>query len=316
MGISDLFYIVIFLSIVGSTACVLLLLIEKVVRLALPFFLYATIAVFYVVPLVMPITRLSVYDPMRIEAFDTAALVWIIGFGTAVLVKFVRILAASRTIKKYADCKDERILTLYGECVGKVKLIHSPPLLFGAIKEPACVITILRSYVILHGEIIKELTDDELRAVLIHELLHIKRKHTIMQMIFDLICCVHWFNPIIWIGRYEFLSACEIDCDRSVLKLFDGEMQAVSYAKVMVRLMELTAAKKKSTRGTGVLDFWVAKHRITNLLNTPSKLRKTLAVLACALIICGTIWMSAEVSRSYFYPYNSAITDIEWSALE
>jgi beta-lactamase regulating signal transducer with metallopeptidase domain len=220
-------------------------------------------------------------------------------------------------ISKYAGCTAERVLEVYDECLRKVKFRHTPPLLFGKIKEPACVIATWRSYVVLQEEIIRDLTDDELKTVLIHELLHIKRKHTVLQRIFDLVCCVHWFNPFIWIGRREFSSACEIDCDRSVLKAFDGELQAIAYAKVMVRLMELAAAKKKPLHGTlGALDFWVAKHRISNLLNKPSKLQKTFVVFACAAIICGTVWLSIDFSRSHFYPYSGISNGTEWSETE
>ncbi len=314
MDISDLFNIVIFLSIIGSLACILLLFIERVTRLSLPFMVYPSIMFFYAVPLTIPDAILFYHEPMRMETFKIAALVWIIGFGVLAVFMLLRVLVVHRMISKYAGCTAGHVLAIYDECLRKVKLRHTPPLLFGKIKEPACVITTWRSYVVLQEEIVRDLADDELKTVLVHELLHIKRKHTILQRVFDFVCCVHWFNPFIWIGRRDFSSACEIDCDGSVLKVFDGELQAVAYAKVMVRLIELTVAKKKLLHGTlGALDFWVAKHRISNLLNKPSKLRKAFAVFACLAIICGTVWLSIDISRSYFYPYSGMGNSMEWS---
>ena len=317
MGISDFFYLAIFLSVIGSIACILLLFVEKVMRAGLPFLLYLSIVFFFSVPLAMPDATLFYHDPTRIEAFKTAAIVWIIGLGISVSFILVRVFAAHMAIKKYAGCTTERVRAVYDECLGKIKLRHTPTILYGKIKEPACVITTWRSYVVLREEIIKDLTDDELKTVLTHELLHIKRKHTVLQKVFDFICSIHWFNPIVWIGRHEFSSACEIDCDRSVLRVFGEEIQAIAYAKVMVKLMELAAVRRKSLRGTlGALDFWAAKHRISNLLNKPSKLRKAFSVFACAVIICGTAWLSADFSRSYFYPYNGTNNGTEWSETE
>jgi len=180
-------------------------------------------------------------------------------------------------ISQYSACTAEQVLAVYDECIRKVKLRYTPPLLLVKIKEPACVITTWSSYVVLQEDIIRELSDAELRIVLVHELLHIKRKHTILQRVFDLVCCIHWFNPFTWIGHRDLSLACEIDCDSFALKVFDGELQAAAYAKVMIRLMELTVAKKKSLQGTlGALDLWIAKQRISNLLNKPSKLKKLL----------------------------------------
>lgn len=317
MEISDLFYIVIFLSIIGSIACILLLFIQKVMRLSLPFFIYLTIPFFYALPLTIPEAALLYHEPMRLETFKKAALVWMIGLGISAAFMIARVFAAQKQISKYADCTIERILAVYDECLQKVNLRHTPPLRLGKTEEPAYVISSWQSYVVLQEEIIRDLNDEELKTVLTHELLHIKRKHILLQWIFDFVCCIHWFNPIVWIGRHEFSLACEIDCDRSVLKLFDGELQAIAYAKVMVRLMEYATDKRKSLRGTlGVLDFLAAKQRILNLTNQPSKLQKAIAILACVILICSTIWLSIDFSRSHFHPYYGLRSGIEWSETE
>jgi len=275
---------------------------------------YPPVILFFTVPLTIPEVTLFYHEPLRTETFKTASLVWIIGMDVPAVFTVLRIFAVHRVIGKYAGCTAGHILAVYDECIRQVKLKHTPPLLFGEIKDPACVITTWRSYIVLQERTIRELTDDELKTVLIHELLHIKRKHTVLERVFYFVCCAHWFNPFIWIGLRDFSTACEIDCDGSVLKVFDGELKAVAYAKTMVRLMELAAAKNKSLRGTlGALDFWVAKHRIYNLLNKPSKLQKMLAAFACAAVICGTVWMSIGLSRSYFYPYSGISNGTEWS---
>jgi bla regulator protein BlaR1 len=287
---------------------------EKTIRYTAPLSAYISVAFFLCVPLVIPDATLLYHEPMRAEVFKAAALIWIVGFVVSVSLMLARVAIAYGMIRKYAVCRTERVISVYGECLGMVKVRHSPPLLYGTIKEPACVISTWRPYVILREEIIRELTDEELRTVLTHELLHVKRKHTLLQRAFDIICCVHWFNPIVWIDRHEFSSACEIDCDRSVLKVFGGRLQAIGYAKIMLKLMELSVAKRKSPHGAlGALDYWVAKHRITNLVNAPSKLKKVIAALACVVIVGGMVWFSVTLSRSYFYPFGGSDIATEWS---
>jgi|GEM_PF-5573850 len=81
-------------------------------------------------------------------------------------------------------------------------------------------------------------------------------------------CICNFLNDaIVWIDRYEFYTASEIDCDNDVIKAYDGELPVTLYVRVMVRIMELATREKKTMRGAlEVLDFWVAKHRISYLL--------------------------------------------------
>jgi len=81
-------------------------------------------------------------------------------------------------------------------------------------------------------------------------------------------------------------------------------------------LMELAAIKNKCPHGAlGVLNYWTAKRRLTNLLNAPSKLKKFITAFACALVVSGAVWISFNWSRSYFYPFGDSDTAIEWSEL-
>jgi len=315
MELNDIFYVVVFLSAIGGTACVFLIFVDRATRVSILFPAYLSGILFLSFPIVIHDAALFYHEPMRAETFTVAARIWIIGFGVSVLFMFMRTIMAHRIVSGYSHCATKRVLSAYGDCIGKVKFKQRAPLLlYGTIKEPACVITTWRSFIVLDEEIIGELSDDDLRAVLTHELLHIKRKHALLQRVFDIVCCVHWFNPIVWISRHGFLSACETDCDRAVLSVFGGRLQAVDYAKTMVRLMELASIRRKRLHGAlGALGYRAAKHRITNLIHAPSKLKKIVAAFACVAVICGMVYMSTNWSRSYFYPFSGSNSNTEWS---
>ena len=59
----------------------------------------------------------------------------------------------------------------------------------------------------------EEWPEDRRRAVLLHELAHVKRRDCLSQLIAQLACAVHWFNPLIWLAGHRMLVERERACD-------------------------------------------------------------------------------------------------------
>lgn len=58
----------------------------------------------------------------------------------------------------------------------------------------------------------------ELKAVLSHELIHIKNNDIFFKFVAIVILCIHWFNPFVWVMFKLFDRDIELTCDEEVLK--------------------------------------------------------------------------------------------------
>lgn len=59
---------------------------------------------------------------------------------------------------------------------------------------------------------------EELRFVLLHEQIHIRREDHILRMISYLALCIHWFNPLVWVAFFFSGWDMEMSCDEAVIR--------------------------------------------------------------------------------------------------
>jgi bla regulator protein BlaR1 len=57
-----------------------------------------------------------------------------------------------------------------------------------------------------------------LRAVLLHELAHVKRFDYLTHLLARFACAVHWFNPLVWHAANKVREESELACDDQVLR--------------------------------------------------------------------------------------------------
>ena len=162
----------------------------------------------------------------------------------------------------------------------------------------------LRPVLLVDAATLSLLTDAQLQAVLTHELTHIRRHHLLLQRVYDVVCAVHWFNPLAWLCREDFALHCETDCDAHALRSLTGSVTSGEYARAILRLLELSACREaKAAQGLGALTFLHTKRRLGRILTKPAPWRERLLAAGLAGLLVLALAFSAEFSRQHFYPY-------------
>jgi len=102
-----------------------------------------------------------------------------------------------------------------------------------------------RPTIILPAEA-REWPTGRIRAVLGHELAHVERSDWAIQVAAELVRCVYWFNPIVWMACSRLRQESERACDDAVLGMGVG---AADYA---THLLDVARAVRQA-RARGVL---------------------------------------------------------------
>lgn len=80
--------------------------------------------------------------------------------------------------------------------------------------------------------------------ILRHEFTHIAGGHLLIKLMMDFVCCLHWFNPFVYLLNGVMERACERACDeRAARSMTDDEREA--YALVIVRSARESDRKKR-----------------------------------------------------------------------
>ena len=128
---------------------------------------------------------------------------------------------------------------------------------------------ILRPKIILQDHILAD--EKLLEHVLIHELIHIKKFHILLTHLVNIIACIYWYNPLLWLSLKYIDQDIEINCDKLVVQqLGDTIKNRKEYCMSMLKLLEI-----KSNTNNFVLNLNPNKERMLIM----KKWKKTLAGL-------------------------------------
>lgn len=149
---------------------------------------------------------------------------WLLGASLMSTRLYLRL----RRDHRFARATDEQTaLTLKPDF-----LAQGVPVRFAEGQEAPAVDGVLRPYISLPSGIDRVLSEDELNAVLLHEVTHARRRDNLIRLIHEGGLCVLWFHPLVWITGRRLALYRELSCDESVIQNSHGGDLVSALAKL------------------------------------------------------------------------------------
>ncbi len=146
------------------------------------------------------------------------------------------------------------------------------------------------TYGIIHPVILlpmgMDLSDQkQLKYVLMHEYIHIRKLDNLLKGISSAAVCIHWFNPLVWVMNRFLSRDIELRCDESLLRQCQGDCRA-DYALTLIDLED--KRRGFATAGTAFA-MKASEERIVAIM----KYRKITPASMLAMVLCITLLCTA-----------------------
>jgi len=150
--------------------------------------------------------------------------VWLLGAALMFARLYLRLRAERRSAQGLEDDSgDDKRPMFFAQGV---------PVRFGRASQPPSVEGLLRPRISLPSGIDRLLSEDELAAVLTHEITHAKRRDNLIRLVHEIGLCALWFHPLVWITGARLSLYRELSCDESVIRGARGRDLVSALAKL------------------------------------------------------------------------------------
>ena len=211
------------------------------------------------------------------------------------LVLFVRKITVYQGFIQYIkagnkEVSDIKILNLLSDCEEKLNIKTRVELSCNPLIASPMLIGFFRPRIILP---VGELEDKELSYIFVHELIHYKQRDMFYKWLIQIVVCVHWFNPFVYLLEKEVNKSCELSCDEKVISVLDDTARR-EYGDTLISFLKSNNLYKSSLASVTLTEgAEQLKERLGAIMNFKSKTKtiRVLTVILTLFILSGAVFI-------------------------
>lgn len=248
------------------------------------------------------------------DIWAAAAYIWLIGAITALFIKLCSYQRFQNELK--TNCTritDNRVLTMENAFCARLR-IKKTPAIYASSSVSSPMTIGLWNPVILIPKVFSDQNAPALlsaeqnlthfQLVLHHELIHVARKDLLYKWIYQLLLCIHWFNPVLHLIGRQVSRDCELSCDETILPELTKTGKQM-YGNILLDTAEQNIVHRQHAFSTTLLENKKdLKKRLDGILHYKKTTRFRLVLSACIFVMvltlsaCSTVWISSDAASS------------------
>ncbi|WP_128657268.1 DUF4850 domain-containing protein, partial [Paenibacillus sp. 598K] len=181
-------------------------------------------------------------QPQRVPLALWLALVWLLGWLYCSGRLIVHVRSASQLRRAAGLRTPEHLQQQLAACAEELQLRRYPELRVSAAIASPALVGVWRPILLVPEPQQLQLSAEQWHYILLHELVHFKRRDALVNWLMALLVAVHWFNPLLWYAARQMRADQELACDAAVLRRIAPEATSV-YGQAMLGLLEQTTRR-------------------------------------------------------------------------
>lgn len=230
--------------------------------------------------------RWDLYD--KLMAFYT---IGVLIFFAVFILKQVNL---SKELKLYPVITDKNINDLADAVKKKLNIKSNVYILVSDEAKTPSISGVFAPKIILPADMLKRLDSKQMEYILMHELMHFKRKDMLKIIIGEAAACVHWFNPIVHICKRYLRQDIELGCDEMVLDNLAADNHK-NYGDILFKISTNESSKKLGFV-SAYMAVWNKKKLKERLMMIKNYTVKKMVLSSVIILICAVFLLVACTS--------------------
>lgn len=162
--------------------------------------------------------------------------IWLVSVMIASLWQWGRYFCFLRWINSRSYEESERVTRVLDELVERLEIRRKIRVKILSDCVGPAIVGLFSPTILLPKLIVDKLSDAELRALIAHELIHVRRGDLVWSLLQVIVNCLWWFHPVAgWLNR-RLSDASELCCDQETISSLGCD--ASTYARCLISVLE------------------------------------------------------------------------------
>lgn len=188
--------------------------------------------------------------------------IWLVGFAIATVVVVRRWIALRRYLHNAACECPPWLERRFAQLAASIGLARTPRLVTSDSQGPF-VLGYFRPVICLPKSSVATQSWSELKPILMHELVHLKRRDTLLTALQVAVNCVWWFHPLVWLANKKLSRVVEFCVDQAVTTRHGCDER--NYAHSLMHFVDIDTPTAPALT-SGISPSWITGLRIRRVL--------------------------------------------------